>query len=142
MGFQENFLGTQKRVRNSHGKRAIGVRDWGFTVPLSRVLLKPSGLQEISARFQSSRTRWSPVSFPADRCKSVPLSQFFFVCWLLQQCCCVLSLFISHLFSFRYFWKDGLRYCDTSRVTSSIYVFDNTVNPRYNVNICSQRYCR
>ena len=26
LGYQENFLGTQKRVRISHGKRAIGVR--------------------------------------------------------------------------------------------------------------------
>ena len=26
LGYQENFLGTQKRIRISHGKRAIGVR--------------------------------------------------------------------------------------------------------------------
>ena len=26
LGYQENFLGTQKRVRISHCKRAIGVR--------------------------------------------------------------------------------------------------------------------
>ena len=37
LGYQKNFLGTQKRVRICHGKRAIGVR---VTEVLLYIILK------------------------------------------------------------------------------------------------------
>ena len=59
--YRKNFVGTQKRVRISHGKRAIGVRAievrlywFSFTVAYSRISHEYSSLFVIVIDFMSS----------------------------------------------------------------------------------------